>query len=67
MVEVVICSFFYEFVMSYFFSSFYSPFVILLKIVPINSFKFSYGKPELPTTLINIITSKPRGPYLPWI
>ena len=25
----------------------------------------SCGKPELPTTIINIITSKPRGPYLP--
>ena len=30
-----------------------------------NSFKISHGKPELPTTMINIITSKPRGPYLP--
>ena len=31
----------------------------------INYFKISHGKPELPTTIINIITSKPRGPYLP--
>ena len=28
-------------------------------------FKISHGKPELPTTIINIITSQPRGPYLP--
>ena len=32
---------------------------------PINSFKISHGKPELPTTIINIITSQPRGSYLP--
>ena len=32
---------------------------------PINSFKISHGKPELLTTIVNIITSKPRGPYLP--
>ena len=36
-----------------------------LKNCPINSFKISQGKPELPTTIINIITSQPRGPYLP--
>ena len=41
MVEVVICSVFYEFVMSYFFFSFASPYVIWLKIVlliPLNSY-----------------------------
>ena len=54
-----------QFVMSCFFFSFYSPYVILLKICPINYFKISHGKPELPTSIINIITSKPRGPYLP--
>ena len=31
----------------------------------LNSFKISHGKLELPTTIINIITSKPRDPYLP--
>ena len=65
MVEVVICSVFYEFVMSYFFSSFYSPYVILFKVVLLIHLKYHTGKPELPTTIINIITSQPRGPYLP--
>ena len=65
MVKVVICSVFYEFVMSYFCFSFYSPYVILLKIVLLIPLKYHTGKPELPTTIINIITSQPRGPYLP--
>ena len=36
-----------------------------LNLSYLNSFKISHGKPELSTTIINIITSKPRGPYLP--
>ena len=52
-------------VMSYFFSSFYSPYVILLEIVLLIPLKISHGKLELPTTITNIITSKPIGPYLP--
>ena len=36
-----------------------------LKIVLLTPLKISHGKPELPTTIINIITSQPRGPYLP--
>ena len=36
-----------------------------LKIVLLIPFKISHGKPELQTTIINIITSKLRGPYLP--
>ena len=43
MPEVVICSVCYEFVMSYFFFSFYSSYVILLKIVLLISLKYHTG------------------------
>ena len=49
---------------SCFFSSFYSPYVILLKIVlliPLNSYTGNRNC----RTIINIITSQPRCPYLP--
>ena len=39
--------------------------VILAQNCPINSLQqFLYGKPELSTTIINIITYKPRSLYL---
>ena len=41
-----------NFFMSYFFFSFHSPYDMLAKNCPINSFKFLYGEPELPTTTI---------------
>ena len=43
MLEVVICSVYYEFVMSCFFFSFYSPYVILLKIVLLIPLKYHTG------------------------
>ena len=42
----------------------HSPQFILAKC-PIRLLKILYGKLELSTTIINIIISKPRGPYLP--
>ena len=65
MLEVVICSVCFEFVMSYSFSASIRLMICSLKIVLLIPLKFLHGKPELPTTLTNIITSKPRSPYLP--
>ena len=42
----------------------HSPNVILGKC-PIRLLKILHGKLELLTTIINIIISKPRGPYFP--
>ena len=42
-----------------------SPHVILAYFVLYFPLKILYGKLELSTTIINIIISKPRGPYLP--
>ena len=47
------------------FSASIRPMICSLKIVILIPLKFLYEELELPTTIINIITSKPRGPYLP--
>ena len=47
------------------FSAFIRLMLSSLKLSYMNSFKILHGKPELSTTIINIITSKPSGPYLP--
>ena len=65
MVEVVLCRVFYEFVTSCFFFSFYSPYVILLRIVLLIPLKYHTGNRSCRLLQYNIITTKPIGPYLP--
>ena len=60
MLEVVICSVCYEFVILCFFSSFTSPYVILLKIVLLIPLKYHTGNRSCRQLQYNIITSKPR-------
>ena len=64
MVEVVLCRVVYEFVTSCFLFSFYSPHVILLRIVLLIPLKYHAGKRSC-RLLQYIITTKPIGPYLP--
>ena len=65
MVEVVLCHVFYEFVTSCFLFSFYSPYVILLRIVLLIPLKYHTGNRSCRLLQYNIITTKPIGPYLP--
>ena len=62
--KLFICVIYYPVVISCFYFSFYSPYPRLICPIWI-PLKISHGKPELSTTITNIITSKPRGPYLP--
>ena len=55
----------YEFVVSHFLFSFYSPYVIFLKIVLWIPLKYHTGNRSCRLLQYNIITSQPRGPYLP--
>ena len=55
----------YEFVTSCFLFSFYSPYVILLRIVLLIPLKYHTGNRSCRLLQYNIITSQPRGPYLP--
>ena len=65
MVEVVLCRIFYEFVTSCYLFSFYSPYVILLRIVLLIPLKYHTGDRSCGLLQYNIITTKPIGPYLP--
>ena len=65
MVEVVLYRVFYEFVTSCFLFSFYSPYVILLRIVLLIPLKSHTGNRSCRLLQYNIITTKPIGPYLP--
>ena len=56
---------FYEFVASCFLFSFYSPYVILLRIVLLIPLKYHTGNRSCRLLQYNIIMSQPRGPYLP--
>ena len=56
---------FLEFVTSYFLFSFYSPYVILLRIVLLIPLKYHTGNRSCRLLQYNIITTKPIGPYLP--
>ena len=57
-VEVVLCRIFYEFVTSYFLFSFYSPYVILLRIVLLVPLKYHTGSRSCRLLQYNIITTK---------
>ena len=58
MVEVVLCRIFYEFVTSCFLFSFYSPYVILLRIVLLIPLKYHAGSRICRLLQYNIITTK---------
>ena len=55
----------YEFVVSHFLFSFYSPYVILPRIVLLIPLKYHTGNQSCRLLQYNIITTKPIGPYLP--
>ena len=55
----------YEFVTSCFLFSFYSPYVILLRILLLIPLKYHTGNRSCRQLQYNIITTKPIGPYLP--